>query len=641
MKPVVVTLPDGSQKRFEGSVTPSQVAASIGKRLEEAAIAAKIDGKEWDLTRPLDKDFQCSIITKESPEGLEILRHSTAHLLAHAVKELYPQSQITIGPVIEDGFYYDIDFPEAITPEDLPKIEKRMQEIASRSLEVARQELPREKAVSLFKSMGENYKAELIAGFPENEVITAYTQGSFTDLCRGPHVPNTKKLGKFKLLSLAGAYWKGNENNKMLTRIYGTAFATQKELDEHLHRLEEARKRDHRKLGPELGLFTFLPIAPAMPFYLPKGAWLFNSLADFMRKETKALGFEEVICPQLMTAELWKTSGHWDHYRDNMFVIEHEERDTLCLKPMNCPGHAALFATTKRSYRELPLRFAEYSKLHRDERAGVTHGILRTRTFSQDDGHIFCSESQIAEEALKGIAFTFRVYDLFGFNDVELKLATRPEKFLGTPETWDKAEKALEDSLRTFGRPFTIVEGEGAFYGPKIEFHIKDSLKRTWQCGTIQLDFGLPERFQLEFIDSDGKSHRPVMIHRAVLGSIERFLGILVEHHNGHFPFWISPVQALVLNVTSDQEAYVKEIAESLKAMGLRVETDLRNEKLGYKIREAQLQRIPLMLVLGNKEKDSRTLSVRKATGETLNDLTLEGFKKLIEPLLLPGGETH
>jgi threonyl-tRNA synthetase len=342
-----------------------------------------------------------------------------------------------------------------------------------------------------------------------------------------------------------------------------------------------------------------------------------------------------------MTAELWKTSGHWDHYRDNMFVIEHEERDTLCLKPMNCPGHAALFATTKRSYRELPLRFAEYSKLHRDERAGVTHGILRTRTFSQDDGHIFCSESQIAEEALKGIAFTFRVYDLFGFKDVELKLATRPEKFLGTPETWDKAEKALEDSLRTFGRPFTIVEGEGAFYGPKIEFHIKDSLKRTWQCGTIQLDFGLPERFQLEFVDSDGKSHRPVMIHRAVLGSIERFFGILVEHHNGHFPFWISPVQALVLNVTSDQEAYVKEIAESLKAMGLRVETDLRNEKLGYKIREAQLQRVPLMLVLGNKEKDSRTLSVRKATGETLNDLTLEGFKKLIEPLLLPGGEAH
>lgn len=641
MKPVVVTLPDGSQKRFEGTVTPSQVAASIGKRLEEAAIAAKIDGKEWDLSRPIEKDVQCSIITKESAEGLEILRHSTAHLLAHAVKELYPQSQITIGPVIEDGFYYDIDFPEAITPEDLPKIEKKMQEIASRSLEVARQELPREKAVSLFKSMGENYKAELIAGFPESEVITAYTQGSFTDLCRGPHVPNTKKLGKFKLLSLAGAYWKGNENNKMLTRIYGTAFATQKELDEHLHRLEEARKRDHRKLGPELGLFTFLPIAPAMPFYLPKGAWLFNSLADFMRKETKTLGFEEVICPQLMTAELWKTSGHWDHYRDNMFVVEHEERDTLCLKPMNCPGHAALFATTKRSYRELPLRFAEYSKLHRDERAGVTHGILRTRTFSQDDGHIFCSESQVAEEALKGIAFTFRVYDLFGFNDVELKLATRPEKFLGTPETWDKAEKALEDSLRTFGRPFTIVEGEGAFYGPKIEFHIKDSLKRTWQCGTIQLDFGLPERFQLEFIDSDGKSHRPVMIHRAVLGSIERFLGILVEHHNGHFPFWISPIQALVLNVTSDQEAYAKEVAESLKTMGLRVETDLRNEKLGYKIREAQLQRVPLMLVLGNKEKDSRTLSVRKATGETLNDLTLEGFKKMIEPLLVPGGESH
>ncbi len=641
MSSIVVTLPDGSKRQFDGVVTPLKVAAGIGKRLEEAAIAAKVNGNHWDLNRAIEKDSEVAIITKDSQEGLEVLRHSTAHLLAHAVKELYPKSQITIGPVIEDGFYYDIDFPEAISPEDLPKIEKRMEEIANRGLDVNREELPRQKAVELFKSMGENYKAELIASFPPEEVVSAYTQGSFTDLCRGPHVPNTRKLGKFKLLSLAGAYWRGNENNKMLTRIYGTAFSTQKELEEHLHRLEEARKRDHRKLGPELGLFTFLPIAPAMPFYLPKGAWLFNALADFMRQETKTLGFEEVICPQLMTADLWKTSGHWEHYRDNMFVMEHKERDTLCLKPMNCPGHAALFATTKRSYRELPLRFSEYSKLHRDERAGVTHGILRTRTFSQDDGHIFCAESQIGEEALKGIAFTFRVYDLFGFKEVDLKLATRPEKFLGTPETWDKAEKALQESLESFGRPFTIAKGEGAFYGPKIEFHIKDSLKRTWQCGTIQLDFGLPERFQLEFTDSDGKAHRPVMIHRAVLGSIERFFGILVEHHNGHFPFWISPVQALVLNVTSDQETYAKEIAAALKGWGLRVETDLRNEKLGYKIREAQMQKVPLMLVLGNKEKDSRTLSVRKTTGETLNDLTLEEFKNHIEPLLKPGGETH
>jgi len=641
MNPVVVTLPDGSQRSFEGTTTPLKVAASIGKRLEEAAIAAKVNGQHWDLNRPIDHNCEMAIITKDSAEGLEVLRHSTAHLLAHAVKELYPKSQITIGPVIEDGFYYDIDFPEAITPEDLPKIEKKMAEIVSRGLEVSRQELPREKAVQLFKSMGEDYKAELIASFPPEEVISAYSQGEFVDLCRGPHVPNTKKLGKFKLLSLAGAYWRGNENNKMLTRIYGTAFPSQKELEEHLHRLEEARKRDHRKLGPELGLFTFLPIAPAMPFYLPKGAWLFNALADFMRKETQTLGFEEVICPQLMTADLWKTSGHWEHYRDNMFVMEHKERDTLCLKPMNCPGHAALFGTTKRSYRELPLRFSEYSKLHRDERAGVTHGILRTRTFSQDDGHIFCAESQIGEEAKKGIAFTFRIYDLFGFNEVELKLATRPEKFLGTPETWDKAEKALQESLESFGRPFTIAKGEGAFYGPKIEFHIKDSLKRTWQCGTIQLDFGLPERFQLEYTDSDGKAHRPVMIHRAVLGSIERFFGILVEHHNGHFPFWISPIQALVLNVTSDQEAYAEQVAQQLKAWGLRVETDLRNEKLGYKIREAQLQRVPFMLVLGNKEKDANTLSVRKHTGETLNDLTLEAFKQHIEPLLKPGGETH
>lgn len=641
MSAISVTLPDGSTRQFEGEVTPLKIAAGIGKRLEEAAIAAKVDGKEWDLNRPLSQNSQVAIITKDSAEGLEVLRHSTAHLLAHAVKELYPSSQITIGPVIEDGFYYDIDFKDPITPEDLPAIEKKMAEIASRGLEVTRAELPREKAVSLFRSMNENYKAELIASFPENEVVSAYTQGEFTDLCRGPHVPNTKKLGKFKLLSLAGAYWRGNENNKMLTRIYGTAFFTQKELDEHLHRLEEAKKRDHRKLGPELGLFTFLPIAPAMPFYLPKGAWLFNALADFMRQETRTLGFEEVICPQLMTADLWKTSGHWDHYRDNMFVIEHKEKDTLCLKPMNCPGHAALFATTKRSYRELPLRFSEYSKLHRDERAGVTHGILRTRSFSQDDGHIFCSEAQIGEEALKGIAFTFRIYELFGFNEVELKLATRPEKFLGTPDTWDKAEKALEESLKACGRPFTIAKGEGAFYGPKIEFHIKDSLKRTWQCGTIQLDFGLPERFQLEYTDSDGKPHQPVMIHRAVLGSLERFLGILVEHHNGHFPFWISPVQAVLINVTSDQEAYTKEIGQALRSWGLRVEEDLRNEKLGYKIREAQVQKVPLMLVIGNKEKESQTVSVRKHTGETLNHLTLEEFKKHVEPLLLPGGNTY
>lgn len=641
MSAISVTLPDGSTRQFEGEVTPLKIAAGIGKRLEEAAIAAKVDGKEWDLNRPLSQNSQVAIITKDSPEGLEVLRHSTAHLLAHAVKELYPSSQITIGPVIEDGFYYDIDFKDPITPEDLPAIEKKMTEIASRGLEVTRAELPREKAVSLFRSMNENYKAELIASFPENEVVSAYTQGEFTDLCRGPHVPNTKKLGKFKLLSLAGAYWRGNENNKMLTRIYGTAFFTQKELDEHLHRLEEAKKRDHRKLGPELGLFTFLPIAPAMPFYLPKGAWLFNALADFMRQETRTLGFEEVICPQLMTADLWKTSGHWDHYRDNMFVIEHKEKDTLCLKPMNCPGHAALFATTKRSYRELPLRFSEYSKLHRDERAGVTHGILRTRSFSQDDGHIFCSEAQIGEEALKGIAFTFRIYELFGFNEVELKLATRPEKFLGTPDTWDKAEQALEESLKACGRPFTVAKGEGAFYGPKIEFHIKDSLKRTWQCGTIQLDFGLPERFQLEYTDSDGKPHQPVMIHRAVLGSLERFLGILVEHHNGHFPFWISPVQAVLINVTSDQEAYTKEIGQALRSWGLRVEEDLRNEKLGYKIREAQVQKVPLMLVIGNKEKESQTVSVRKHTGETLNHLTLEEFKKHVEPLLLPGGNTY
>lgn len=642
MNPIKITLPDGSKREFPSPVTAGQVALSIGKRLEEAAVAARVDGQEFDLNRPISHDAHLAILTRESKEGLEVLRHSTAHILAQAVKELYPECQLTIGPVIEDGFYYDIDCPTQITPEDLPKIEKKMEEIAARKLEVTRKEFPRPEAISLFKKLKENYKVELIESFPSDEAVTAYQQGEFIDLCRGPHVPNTAKLGKFKLLSVAGAYWRGNENNKMLQRIYGTAWPTQKELDEYLKRLEEARKRDHRRLGPELGLFSFLPIAPAMPFYQPKGALLFNMLADYMRAQTLKQGYQEVICPQLMNTELWIRSGHWDHYQDNMFIVEKEGEQTLALKPMNCPGHFSLFASTKHSYRELPLRYSEFSKLHRNERAGVTHGIMRTRSFSQDDGHVFLAESQLQEESMRFIQHLYEVYHAFGFDTVDVKLATRPEKSMGTDEDWEKAEKALADALNASKVKFEIAKGEGAFYGPKIEFHIRDSIGRYWQCGTIQVDRSNPERFDLEYIDSDGKAHRPVVLHRAVLGSLERFMGILIEHHNGHFPLWISPVQAVIINVTADQETYARNLADEMQSWGVRVEKDFRNEKLGYRIREAQMQKIPLMIVLGQKEVENQTITVRKSTGENLEPMTLDRFREFLEPLLKPsGGKPH
>ncbi len=641
MKSIAITLPDGSKRTFEGSITAQQVAAGIGRRLEEAAVAAKLNGTVIDLTKTLESDCELAIITRDSKEGLEVIRHSTAHLLAQAIKELFPSAQITIGPVIEDGFFYDIDCPKQLTQEDLPIIEKKMAEIAGKKLDVHRQEIERNEAIKLFKGMNEHYKAELIEGLPQGEVVSAYKQGDFIDLCRGPHVPNTSRLGKFKLLSVAGAYWRGDEKNKMLQRIYGTAFSSQKELDEHLHRLEEAKRRDHRKLGPELELFSFLPIAPAMPFYLPKGAWLFNKLVDFMREQTSKLGFEEVICPQMMTTDLWVTSGHMEHYKENMFLFEQEEGHAMGLKPMNCPGHASLFKAGKRSYRELPLRFSEYTKLHRNERGGVTHGIMRTRAFSQDDGHIFCTEEQIQDEATKGIKHTFSVYSAFGFENVDVKLATRPDQFLGSPELWDKAEKALADSLKAANTTFEIVPKEGAFYGPKIEFHIKDAIGRSWQCGTIQLDFSLPIRFELEYTDNQNRSQTPVMIHRAILGSVERFMGILVEHHAGHLPLWIAPVQAVLINVTDAQLDYAQTLLDTLKSWGVRAGLDSRNEKLGYRIRDAQLKRIPLMIVLGEKEKTAQTISVRKTTGETTNDLTIEGFRKFLEPELKPGGTHH
>jgi len=641
MKSVGITLPDGSQRRYDAGVTPQMVAHDIGKKLEDAAVAAKINGKIADLGTKISTDSTVSIVTKDSKEGLEVLRHSTAHLLAQAVKELYPETLVTIGPVTEEGFYYDFDRATQFVPDDLPKIEKKMEEIAARKLEVFRQELSKEEAVKTFQKLGEKYKVEIISGIAENEAVSAYTQGDFIDLCRGPHVPNTAKLGKFKLLTIAGAYWRGDEKNKMLQRVYGTAFATQKELDEYLARVEEAKKRDHRKLGPELGLFAFLPEAPAMPFYLPKGTILHNILIDYMRQEMRVAGYQEVICPQLMNIDLWKTSGHLDHYRQNMFFVNESETNPMSLKPMNCPGHILIYASSRRSYRELPIRYAEFTKVHRNERAGVTHGILRVRNFSIDDGHVFCTEEQIEAEALALIRQTYEIYRVFGFSDVEVKLATRPQNFIGSVENWDKATQALESSLKSANRPFSIEAGEGAFYGPKIEFHIRDSLGRFWQCGTIQLDFSLPERFRLEYVDKDGSMKRPVMIHRAILGSLERFFGILIEHHAGHLPFWLSPTQVLIFNVTDDQEDYVRLVGRTLESWGIRVELDLRNEKLGYKIREGQLRRIPIMVVVGKKEVENRVLSIRKSSGEMLNDVNLEQFRTFLESQLKSGGISH
>jgi len=639
VKSIRITLPDGSTREYPAGVTPLQIAASIGKKLEADAVAAKLEGKTVDATHPINEDAKVAIITRNTPEGLEVLRHSTAHLLAHAIKELYPAAQITIGPVIEDGFYYDIDPPSPITVEDLPKIEKKMEEIAARKLDVVRSEVEKAKAVEFFKKQNEHYKAEIIDGIAE-KTVSVYTQGDFSDLCRGPHVPNTFKLGKFKLLSVAGAYWRGDEKNKMLQRIYGTAFSNQKELDEYLHRIEEAKRRDHRKLGPELGLFNFLPIAPAMPFYLPKGTAIVNSMRDYMSELTKKSGYHEVICPQLMNTDLWVTSGHMDNYADNMFFAkggqDEEEESHMCLKPMNCPGHCMLYGSTKHSYRDLPIRYTEFSKLHRYERAGVTHGLFRTRAFSQDDGHVFCREDQVQAETLSVVNDVFRVYKQFGFENIEIRLATRPEsKYIGTVELWDHATDMLAKSLESAGHKFAYAPGEGAFYGPKIEFHIKDSLGRSWQCGTVQLDYGLPERFKLEYVDSDNSAKRPVMIHRAILGSLERFMGILIEHHGGHFPVWLAPTQAVVINVTPDQEKYAKDVAQSLDQAGVRVELDCRNEKLGYKIREAQLAKAPFMVILGAKEAETSTLSVRRNSGENLNQLPLSEFLEILRPLMV------
>lgn len=637
---VRITLPDGSERFFDPGITPGQIAAGISPRLEQDAVAAKLNGSPIDLNSKIDSSGVLVILTRDMPEGLEILRHSTAHLLAHAIKELFPETQITIGPVTEDGFYYDVDSPMQFGPDSLCQLEQRMREIVSRRLEVTRLEMRRDEAIVFFRNQNENYKAEIIADLPD-ATVSLYTQGEFTDLCRGPHVPNTSRLGKFKLLSTAGAYWRGDEKKKQLQRIYGTAFATQKELDNHLELLETLKKRDHRRLAPEMELFSFLPFAPAMPFYLPGGTILHNQLIAFMREEMRRQGYQEVICPQLMSAELWKTSGHMEHYHDSMFFVGDSDASSVALKPMNCPGHILLYAQTRRSYRELPVRYAEFTKVHRNERGGTTHGILRVRNFSIDDGHVFCAEDQVADEASRVIRHTRQIYHVFGFHDVEIKVATRPEKFGGSVENWNRAEAALESALVKEALSYQLLKGEGAFYGPKIEFHIRDSLKRLWQCGTIQLDVFLPERFQLGFINKEGATERPVMIHRAILGSFERFIGVLIEHFAGHLPLWLCPTQILVLNVTDQNAPFAQETATILENLGARCQVDLRNEKLGYKIREAQLKKIPWMAVVGQREVETRTVTLRKHTGENLEPMNLDQLEKFFKPKLIAGGENH
>ncbi|MBW3565265.1 MAG: threonine--tRNA ligase [Acidobacteria bacterium] len=605
-----VELPDGSKKEVPDGATVADVAASIGKRLAKDAIAGIVDGKIVDLYAPVSEGSKIAIVTPQTDQGREIIRHSTAHLMANAVQELFPGTQVTIGPVIEDGFFYDFATDRPFTDEDLERIEKRMAEIVERDLPIERSEWARNDAVEEFETMGEAYKAEIIREIPEDEVLSVYSQGDWKDLCRGPHVPATGKLGAFKLLSVAGAYWRGDERNAMLQRIYGTAWADRKELAAYLERLEQAKARDHRKLGKDLDLFTFSKFAPAMPIFLPKGTIIYNELVDFVREYYVRDGYDEVVTPMIWDADLFRTSGHYENFRDSMFFSEIDERE-YGVKPMNCPGHTQIYAARMHSYRDLPLRIADFCRLHRYERSGVTHGLTRVRSFAQDDAHLFTTPDQIRSEIEREIGLTEEMYAVFGFADVRIALSNRPEKAIGTPEMWDAAEKALEEALEARGLEYHVNPGEGAFYGPKLEFLIHDAIGRPWQLGTIQLDYALPERFELTYVGADNEEHRPVMIHRAILGSIERFFAILVEHFAGAFPLWLAPVQAKILPVSDRFLEYAGKVRDELVVAGLRVEVDGANEKLGAKIRNAQIEKVPLMLIVGEKEESAGTVSVR------------------------------
>ena len=626
----VITLPDGSQKQFDRAITVAEVAASIGPGLAKAALAGKVDGVLVDTSAVVDHDAKLSIVTDKDPDGLEIIRHSTAHLLANAVQELFPEAQVTIGPVIEDGFYYDFAYKRPFSTEDLAAIEKRMAEISAKDLPVHRRVLPRDEAVAHFKKIGEHYKAEIIGAIPAGESISLYGQGDWEDLCRGPHVPSTGKLKAFKLMKVAGAYWRGDSRNEMLQRIYGTAWATTAQLKEYLTRLEEAEKRDHRRIGKELDLFHLQEEAPGAVFWHPKGWALFQQLIAYMRGRQTAAGFQEVNTPEVMDRELWVKSGHIETFGENMYMTQTPDERTFAIKPMNCPGHVQVFKQGLRSYRELPLRLAEFGKVHRYEPSGALHGLMRVRAFTQDDAHIFCTPDQITPEAVKVTELILSIYRDFGFDDVRIKFSDRPPKRVGSDEIWDKAEAALRQASAAAGIETTLNPGEGAFYGPKLEFVLRDAIGRDWQCGTLQVDFNLPGRLGASYIGEDGQKHTPVMLHRAMFGSLERFIGILIEHHAGRLPTWLAPVQAMVMGITDRQEKYCLEVAENLRNQGLRVETDLRNEKVGFKIREHTIKRVPFLLVAGDREVEGRTLAVRTRGGKDLGSLGLAELTALL-----------
>ena len=621
----LITLPDGSQRAFEAPVSVIDVAADIGPGLAKATIAGVVDGREVDSSYLIDADAEVSILTDRSDEALSIIRHSTAHLMAMAVKQLFPSAQVTIGPVIEDGFYYDFAFERAFTPEDLEAIEVRMSELVKLDLVISREEWDRDEAAEFFKGIGENYKAEIITSIPTNEPISLYRQGDFVDLCRGPHVPSTAKLTVFKLTKVAGAYWRGDNSNEMLQRIYGTAWANKKELKAYINRIEEAEKRDHRKLNKKLDLFHFSDEAPGSVFWHPKGWTLFLQLLDYMRKRQEGAGYVEVNTPDVMDRSLWETSGHWFNYRENMFLTQTEDDRIFALKPMNCPGSVSMFAQGLKSYRDLPLRMAEFGKVHRYEPSGSLHGLMRVRHFTQDDAHIYCTEEQMEQECIDVVALVLDIYKDFGFEDVIIKLSTRPEKRIGSDEVWDKLENALVNALQAMDLDYVLYPGEGAFYGPKLEFVLRDAIGRDWQCGTLQVDMNLPDRFDISYVDETGaRDKRPVMLHRALFGSLERFIGILIENYEGAFPFWLAPEQAAVINITDSQAEYAQEVTKSLQNNGFRVICDLRNEKIGFKIRGHSMQRVPYILVVGDKEKESRTVAVRTRDGEDLGSMSLD-----------------
>ena len=621
----VITLPDGSQREFSQAVTVAEIAQSIGAGLARAALAGKVDGLLVDTSHRIESDARVGIITDRDPEGLEVLRHSTAHLLAYAVKELFPEVQVTIGPVIENGFYYDFAFERPFTPDDLVAIEKRMADIARRDYPVIREVWKRDDATDFFKSIGEHYKAELIAAIPEGQEVSLYREGGFVDLCRGPHVPATGKLKVFKLMKVAGAYWRGDHRNEQLQRIYGTAWAKKEDQDAYLTMLEEAERRDHRRLGRHLDLFHLQDEAPGMIFWHPKGWAMWQQVEQYMRRVYQDNGYLEVKCPQILDRTLWEKSGHWENYKDNMFTTESEKHD-YAIKPMNCPGHIQIFNTGLRSYRDLPLRYGEFGSCHRNEPSGALHGIMRVRGFTQDDGHIFCTEDQIQPEVTAFNDLVRKVYADFGFTDITIKLALRPEKRVGSDDVWDKAEIALREALRASGLEWEELPGEGAFYGPKIEFHIKDAIGRSWQCGTVQVDFSMPQRLGAEFVGEDNSRHTPVMLHRAILGSLERFIGILIENWSGALPLWLSPVQAVVLNISEKQSDYAEYVAKTLREAGFRAESDLRNEKITYKIREHSLNKLPYQIVVGDKEMVANLVAVRTRGGQDLGQMPLEAL---------------